>query len=301
MDKTESTVRNMLTAIEAPLYDIGVLSDRGMLPGLDGIPATAVLDRLSLLKYRNARGSHIYVRPSGEHRFTVLDDLNETTLARLSADGFNPCAVVATSAGNFQAWLRHSVVFPKLIGTFAAQTLASRYDADPSAADWRRFGRLPGFTNCKPKYRKPDGLFPFVRLKSNSGEQYPMAEVFVQEITKLYEGREQEREERRIQAFLSPQRGPRLSNLSLERFRTSSKYQDRPAAADIAFCVAAYANGMTEDRIERSLEDDYLSRDPSTSKRAAYIRRTMEKARRWAERIAPLLRFTLLFFLQLGD
>jgi hypothetical protein len=75
-----------------------------------------------------------------------------------------------------------------------------------------------------------------------------------------------------------------LTNLSLERFRTSTKYQDRPAAADIAFCVAAYANGMTENRIERALEDDYLSRDPSTSKRAAYIRRTMEKARRWAER-----------------
>ena len=80
-----------------------------------------------------------------------------------------------------------------------------------------------------------------------------------------------------------PQRGPRLSNLSLERFRTSTKYQDRPAAADIAFCVAAYANGMSEDRIERALEDDYLSRDPSTPKRAAYIRRTLEKARRWAE------------------
>src|SRR5271155_2287169 len=182
MDKTESTVRNMLTAIEAPLYDIGVLSDRGMLPGLDGIPAATVLDRLSLLKYRNVRGSHIYVRPSGEHRFTVLDDLNETTPARLPA---------------------------------------GRYDADPSAADWRRFGRLPGFTNCKPKYRKSDGLFPFVRLNSHSGEQYPMAESFVQEITKLYEEREQEREARRLQASLSPQRGPRLSNLSLERFRTS--------------------------------------------------------------------------------
>jgi hypothetical protein len=284
MDKTESTVRNILTALEAPLYDIGVLSDRGMLPGLDSIAAAAVLDRLSLLKYRNVRGSHIYIRPSGEHRFTVLDDLNEATLARLAAEGFKLCAVVETSAGNFQAWLKHLDVFPKLIGTFAAQTLAGRYDADPSAADWRRFGRLPGFTNCKPKYRKPDGLFPFVRLNSNSGEQYPMAEVFTQEITKLYEEREQEREARRLQASLSPQRGPRLSNLSLERFRTSTKYQDRPAAADIAFCVAGYANGMTEDRIERTLEDDYLSRDPSTSKRAAYIRRTMEKARRWAER-----------------
>jgi hypothetical protein len=111
-----------------------------------------------------------------------------------------------------------------------------------------------------------------------------MAEAFVLEITKLYEEREQEREARHLQASLSPQRGPRLSNLSLERFRTSTKYHDRPAAADIAFCVAAYANGMTEDRIERALEDDYLSRDPSPSKRAAYIRRTMAKARRWAKR-----------------
>src|SRR5882672_5564706 len=245
-----------------------------MLPRLDGISAAAVLDRLSLLKYRNAHGSHIYIRPSGEHRFTTLDDLHETSLARLAADGLNPCAVVETSVGNFQAWLKHPRIFPKLLGTFAAQTLAGRYHADPSAADWRRFGRLPGFTNCKPEYRKRDGLFPFVCLDSHTGQQYPMAQAFEQEITKLYEAREHEREARRLQSSLSPKRGPRLSNLSLERFRTSIKYQDRPAAADIAFCVAAYANGMTDDRIERALEDDYLSRDPSTSKRAAYIRRT---------------------------
>jgi len=42
MDNTEATVRNMLAAIEAPLYDVGVLSDRGMLPGLDAIPASTV-------------------------------------------------------------------------------------------------------------------------------------------------------------------------------------------------------------------------------------------------------------------
>jgi hypothetical protein len=143
MDRTESTVRNFLTAIEAPLFDVGVLSDRGMLPGLDGISAAAVLERLPLLKYRNAHGSHIYIRPSGEHRFTTLDDLHEASLARLAADGFNPCAVVETSAGNFQAWLKHPRTFPKLLGTFATQTLAERYDADPSAADWRRLGGFP--------------------------------------------------------------------------------------------------------------------------------------------------------------
>jgi hypothetical protein len=100
----------------------------------------------------------------------------------------------------------------------AAQTLAEPYNADPCAADWRRFGRLPGFTNCKPKYRRPDGLFPFVRLHSHAGQQYPMADGFEQEITKLHEAREQEREARRLESSLSPQRGRRLSNTSLERF-----------------------------------------------------------------------------------
>jgi hypothetical protein len=221
MDRTESTVRKMLTAIEAPLYDIGVLSDRGMPPGLDSIPAAAVLDRLALLKHSNARGSHIYIRPSGEHRFTTLDDLNETSLARLSDDGFTPCAVVETSAGNFQAWLKHSRIFPKLLGTFAAQTLAERYNADPSAADWRRFGRLPGFTNCKPKYRKPDGLFPFVRLHSHSGQQYPMADGFEQEITKLHEAREQEREARRLESSLDG--GYRIYPWNASELRSSTR------------------------------------------------------------------------------
>ena len=271
----------MLAAIEAPLYDVGVLSDRGMLPGLDGISGVTVLEKLSLLKYRNASGSHIYIRPSGEHRYTALDDLSEISLAKLTADGFTPCAVVETSAGNFQAWLKHPATLSKLIGTFAAQTLAARYDADPSAADWRRFGRLPGFTNCKPKYKRPDGLYPFVRLKSCTGEQYPMAQSFMVEITKVYEAREQERQAKRLEASLSPRRGPRFQP-SLERFRTSGKYQDRPAAADIAFCVAAYSSGMDQAQIEHALEYDYLSRDPSSSKRAAYIRRTMTKARDWA-------------------
>jgi hypothetical protein len=116
-------------------------------------------------------------------------------------------------------------VFPKLLGIFAAQSLAGRYDADSSAADWRRFGRLPGFTNCKPKYKKPDGLFPFVRLYSYSRQQYPMADGFEQEITKLYEAREQQREARRLESSLSPQRdgGCRLYRWSASVLRSSTR------------------------------------------------------------------------------
>lgn len=46
MDRTEATVRNMLAAIEAPLYDIGVLSDRGISHpeiGPDAMPVHGLL------------------------------------------------------------------------------------------------------------------------------------------------------------------------------------------------------------------------------------------------------------------
>ena len=110
-NRTESVVRNMLHAIDAPLYDVGVLSARGMMPGLDRIPPEKVFSKLPLLKQRNANGSHIYIRPSGEHRYTVLDDLDVDAVATLMQDGFEPCAVVETSSGNFQAWLRNAAVF----------------------------------------------------------------------------------------------------------------------------------------------------------------------------------------------
>ena len=173
-----------------------------------------------------------------------------------------------------------SQFFPSFLALSLPKPLPHVTRADPSAADWRRFGRLPGFTNCKPKHKREDGLFPFVQLRSHSGQEFSHAKDFMEEITAAYEAREREREQRRAERVLSPQRGPR-SLPSLERFRTSAKYADRPAAADIAFCVAAYSSGMDEARIEQALADDYLSRDPSPSKRAAYIRRTMAKARDW--------------------
>jgi hypothetical protein len=277
----------MLVALDAPAYDLGILSDRGMLPGLSNLPAEGVLSRLALLKAHNARGAHIYIRPAGEHRFTVLDDLNQNGVDRLAGDGYEPCAVVETSLGNFQAWLKHDDVYPAPLSTFVAQTLANRYSADLSAADWRRFGRLPGFTNCKPKYRKSNGLYPYVLLRSATGMQYRQAAYLRLEMAKLYQLQEQERETRAAQhsanSFATAGR-PSHSWLSLERFRNAPKFHDRPAAADLAFCVAALSLRMSDDAIATTLDSQYLSRDPNPSRKAAYIKRTMAKARSWAQR-----------------
>ena len=287
MDRTRNAVERMLVALDAPIYDLGILSDRGMLPGLSNLPAETVRSRLSLLKAHNARGAHIYIRPAGEHRFTVLDDLKSDSVARLAADGLEPCAVVETSLGNFQAWLKHDDVYPAPLSTFIAQTLAKRYDADPNAADWRRFGRLPGFTNCKPKYRKDNGLFPYVLLRSAAGVQYRQAAYLRLEMTKLYQLQEQEREARATKhsaSSIATAGRPSHSWLSLERFRNAPKFHDRPAAADLAYCVAALSLRMPEDAIATTLDSQYLSRDPNPSRKAAYIKRTMAKARSWAQR-----------------
>lgn len=287
MDRTQIAVERMLAALDVPAYDLGILSERGMLPGLANLAASSVMARIPLLKAHNARGAHIYIRPAGEHRYAVLDDLSAEAVQRLTADGYEPCAVVETSSGNFQAWLKHTEVYPAALSTLVAQTLARLYGADPNAADWRRFGRLPGFTNSKPKYRKENGLFPYVLLRSCSGAVFSNAARLRLEVTRLYQLQELVRERRTAQLQSEPVSAsgkPAFSYLSLERFRNAAKFHDRPAAADIAFCVAAISLQMPDDAIAAALDTNYLSSDPNPSRRAAYIRRTMTKARAWAKR-----------------
>src|SRR5579863_9083075 len=160
-------------------------------PGFDARPFDATSEQAHQARAagcpRLVLGAHIYIRPSGQHNLTVLDDLAQESVDRLSADGFEPCAVVETSPGNFQAWLKHHRTYETAVSTFIAQELARRYQADPSAADWRRFGRLPGFTNCKPKHRQANGLFPFVLLRSCSGKPFTLAESFGLEATSRYQ------------------------------------------------------------------------------------------------------------------
>jgi hypothetical protein len=279
MDRTEATLRKLFAALPSPGYDLGILGNAGMYR-LEAVSASRVLRMLPYLKYRNANGAHIYIRPTGESCYTLLDDLTHSTLARLDAEGYAPAAVVETSPGSFQAWLRHAQPLSKELGTLAAKTLAAQFGADGSAADWRRFGRAPGFTNRKPQHRNPQGLYPFARLTSHAGQVIPNAVPFHSHLFDLQQRADQERKAHRLSFAARPVRIH--TDVSLTRFRASSRYQGRPAAADMAFCIAACSQGWTESDIAAALTCQYLSCDTNQTRQAAYVSRTLTKAMRWA-------------------
>src|SRR5712671_4825851 len=173
---------DQLEALGTKCFDIGVKRIDGTMILREGWGAKQVLKSLLWLRRENLNRGHIYVRPAGAHGLSLVDDLKADTLVRMKADGFAPAAVVETSPGNFQAWLKHGEVLDEATSTRAAKLLAERYGGDLGSADWRHFGRLAGFTNPKPNRRLESGLQPFARLVEASGQVYSRAPAFVAEV-----------------------------------------------------------------------------------------------------------------------
>ncbi len=124
----------------------------------------------------NMAGAAVYVRvhatdldPKALHPGVVLiDDLDAVGVQMLEDDGLPASVVVETSPSNFQAWVRLAAdgQMSRHEAIAGARELASRYGGDPKAVSATQPGRLPGFTNRKPKYQRSDGTFPFVRLQA---------------------------------------------------------------------------------------------------------------------------------------
>src|SRR5271156_3090179 len=165
---------DQLEALGAECFDIGVKRVDGTMVLREGWGAKQVLKSLLWLRRENLNRGHIYVRPAGAHGLSLVDDLKADTFIRMKADGFAPAAVVETSPGNFQAWLKHPCQLPRELSTLAARRLAEEFGGDRGAADWRHFGRLSGYTNRKARhFEAVSGFYPFVRLIEAAGEVYP--------------------------------------------------------------------------------------------------------------------------------
>jgi hypothetical protein len=271
----ETEIRQQLVAMGCPRVDLGALSQSGSMMLAEDCGAKVIPTALRWLRRENARGAQIFIRPSGTHQLSLVDDLNADAIAMMKRAGFEPALVVETSPANYQAWLRHGRILDQTTSTAAAKELARRFGGDPSSADWRHFGRLAGFTNQKPRRRLPNGLQPFVKLRECTGRIYPSIKEFLDEVTGIVAQAEAERAVRK-----SVDRHPTdMMIKSLRAFHEDPRYGGDLHRADLAWAIYAASRGGSQQEIrEAILYGRDLSKKGRLARQHDYAERTAIKA-----------------------
>jgi hypothetical protein len=275
---TKSAVADQIAAMGADrMFEVGVLT-RNRIMLLRSWDESTIEHSIPWLRHENARGGNIYIRPKGEHDLTLVDDLNRPAIDRMKASGFEPAAVIETSPGNFQAWLKHPAVLPKHLSTAVARAVAEMFGADLGSADWRHFGRAAGFTNQKPKYRQANGLNPYVRLIEHTGRTYSQGPELIQRVEKHLE--EKVAEEKRMHESRTHYNLPSASSRlkSIQEFRADPKYQGDGKRSDLAYAIYALAHGLDSQYVESAIRSRDLSHKGTERRQNEYVQRTIKTA-----------------------
>lgn len=263
------------------VFEVGLFNPKATGSEPVMIPRTwdtdALLRSVPWLKYQNRNGRNIYVRPQGEHRLSLIDDLGASGIQNMKASGFTPAVVVQTSPNNFQAWIKHPEVLDKETSTAAARALAQRFGGDPGAADWRHFGRLSGYSNRKEKYKGSDGLYPFVRLMESSGTEYENGRQFLTAVRTQLEKDRTERA-RIAEAARSPRSVSTGPLKRIDEFRADARYGGDGTRVDLAYAVYALSHGAAETDIIAALHSRDLNHKGSQKRQDDYVCRTIQKA-----------------------
>ncbi|HTU45373.1 MAG TPA: RepB family DNA primase [Bryobacteraceae bacterium] len=279
MDRTTEVVQQQIAAMGAQIFEVGLFKPSAVDEGRAVmIPRTwdsnTFIRSIPWLRMQNADGRNIYVRPKGEHNLSLVDDLSADAVKRMKATGFMPAAVVETSPGNFQAWLKHPHQLPRELSTMAARKLAEEFGGDRGAADWRHYGRLAGFTNRKAKYMSDTGLFPFVRLIDASGLPYREGERFAAAISAQRDLDMGQRERR----YSPPATTARKIAKSIDDFRSDPRYGGDATREDLAFAIYALSHGRSNHEVASALRSRDLSHKGDEKRQDQYVERTVAKA-----------------------
>ena len=278
MDRTTWAVQQQIAAMGAQVFEVGLFKPAAADEGLAVmIPRTwdagTLVRSIPWLRLQNSNGRNIYVRPKGEHDLSLVDDVSADAVKRMKSVGFAPAAVVETSPGNFQAWLKHPCQLPRELSTLAARRLAEEFGGDRGAADWRHFGRLSGYTNRKAKYLSDGGLFPFVRLTEASGAAYAEGERFIAAVSDRHELDLRARENRRCAGTEF-----RSSSKGIEEFRANPRYGGDATRVDLAFAIYALSHGADAEQVAAALRSRDLSHKGDEKRQMQYVDRTVGKA-----------------------
>jgi len=284
VDRTTHAVQQQIAAMGAQVFEVGLFKPSAADEGRAVmIPRTwdsvTLIRSIPWLRMQNADGRNIYVRPKGEHDLSLVDDLTADVVRRMKMTGFTPAAVIETSPGNFQAWLKHPRQLPRELSTMAARKLAEEFGGDRGAADWRHFGRLAGFTNRKPKYLSETGLFPFVRLIDAPGVAYPEGERFAAAIS-AQRDTDMGNQARRCPTLTTT---TRKTSKNIDDFRSDPRYGGDATREDLAFAIYTLAHGTSDDQVAAVLRSRDLTHKGDEKRQHQYVDRTIQKAFRMLE------------------
>ena len=262
--RTAVAVQEQIVAMGSELLEVGLYDpDAGerhpvMIPRV--WDAETIIRSVPWLRHQNREGRNIYVRPKGEHDLSMVDELTADAISAMKQTGVNPAVTVETSAGNFQAWLKHPETLGKDLSTTAARALAEKFGGDRGAADRRHFGPLAGFTNRKAKYLDAStGLYPWVQLIEATGSVYPETERFLAGVKNDLERRQTERGHLRRKRL--PQAGAFCpQNLkSIDVCRADGRYGGDGTRIDLDYAVYALSHGASAEQVESLIQSRDLS------------------------------------------
>jgi len=255
--KTTDVVQCYADALKAEKYRLQ-FKNRDTEEGFWVDYTAAQLVKLETVKYlslKNKNGFDVYARPVG-WQFVLLDDLTQDVLADLA--DLKPCMLMETSPGNFQAWLTlPEIPADRDTAKASCKELAIRFGADLASAEPDHVGRLPGFTNRKPKHQKSNGHFPYVLLR---------------------------RWEYRLSTFY-PRGGPVFNNTATQP-GTCPTYRHSPGKGSISEQDFGVACGLVKaGKIDEQIYDHLLRTSPDLESRKGrhidrYLRRTISNARK---------------------
>lgn len=284
IDRTTIAVKRQLSAMNAPLYELGIFDRHHdkMLPRT--WCADEILAAIGWLKAMNIKGNDIYIRPAGSLGLVFFDDLGRGTIDKMTEAGLAPAVLIESSPSNYQGWIRVSnSPLPEALATAACKVIAQEYGGDVDSADWRHYGRLAGFTNRKPAHVQRDGKYPFVLLSESGGKLADNRMALLGRASQELAKREAEREERRKALAAPPKGGETGTAITIYRGSVERLVERYGASLDRSrmdwMIVTDLAQrGFAREQIEAAMYECSLALDTRQSRADRYIQTTLDNA-----------------------
>ena len=220
--------------------------------------ARQAMRSLGWLKYKNARGCHVYLRPATT-ACVLVEGVTAEALAAMDADGLAPALVVEAAPERIETWFRLGIELGPKLGLCVGQVLAARYGGDPAAVDIRRLGRAAGFANRTADLAGTDGRYPSVRVVEARGRVTPGTEELVAQGEERLRRKTRRRAERTAERLDGANRKPPRDSpeafLAREMARMARRYgaEMDPTRSEAVAARRMALSGYAKDEVAAAL------------------------------------------------